>query len=81
MTKRSNYKIASSDCSTVILRDVGPHDKYLTVTNDAENVVRDIHRKGLLSSSQDLYYFDTEGELTELIYENGKFSRFRTMRV
>jgi len=75
MTK-SNYLQAYSDDKRVILRDIGPWDMYRTITNDAENVVKQEHENGL--GDKLLYYYDSDGALTELVHDGaGKFKRFR----
>lgn len=76
--RRANYDIAKQMPEAITLRDLGPWDKFLTITNAAEDVVEELVRQGILNEGQRLLYYDSEGELTELIHKNGKFSGFKT---
>jgi hypothetical protein len=58
------------------IRDLGPWDKYPTVTNDAENVVRRLQGMGLLPKGRRLYYYDSEGILDEILVKDGTFAGF-----
>ena len=73
MSRRSNYSVVKSDAEKIILRDIGPWDQYLTITNDAENVIEDL--SPVLHGRRVLYY-DSEGELTELRHKDGVFTGF-----
>ena len=74
----SRYKIhANVEGFPLVIKDLGPWDRYRTVTNDAENVVRDIMRKGLLSPGRPLYYIDSEGSMDEILIEDSQFAGFR----
>jgi hypothetical protein len=58
----------------VVIRDIGPHHIYPTVTNDAEWVVEKI---APLLVGRRLFYFDSEGELSELLVtKDGKFGGY-----
>ncbi len=70
---RANYEIMHSTNQYVLLRDVGPWNKYPTITNAAEQVVADLIK---WLGSRRLFYYDSEQELTELVIENGRFARF-----
>jgi hypothetical protein len=57
----------------VVIRDlIGP----VSVTNDAENVVAMLLRRGTLRPGQRLLYFDTDGNLDELLVRDGRFAGF-----
>ena len=75
---RANYEVVGfrADLMEVLIRDVGPWDRFITVTNDAENVVRDLIVKGMLPEGARLYYYDSEGELGEIVVMDGEFARF-----
>lgn len=69
----AKYRIEEQTDEQLIIRDIG---NGLTVTNDAEAVVRDLHRNGMLGDRK-LFYYDSEGELDELIHDsNGMFQGF-----
>lgn len=60
----------------LVISDVGPWDKHLTVTNDAEDVVDRLRNEGRLPIGQRLLYYDANGELDEIVMEAGRFLRF-----
>jgi hypothetical protein len=73
LPRRAQWGVAFAEARAVILNDVGPHDMYPTITNDAEAVVAD------LASSLEgrrLFYVDTEGRVDELLVAGGKFAGF-----
>lgn len=65
----------------LVIKDLGPWHKYRTVTNDAEGVVSHLIEQRLLEPGQPLYYYDSDGELGELLVEGGKFVGFRELFV
>lgn len=60
----------------LIIRDIG-HTYTMSITNDAEEVVRGIFNLGLLPDNRRLLYYDSEGDLAELAHENGRFQGFK----
>ena len=70
----ARYEIVSVTSESVVIKDIGPWDLCLTVTNDAESVVQTMapHLGG-----RRLYYIDSAGELDELVIRNGKFAGFK----
>ncbi len=74
--KHAAYSVVSSDATQITIRDFGPWDRHLTVTNDAEHVVAEMARVYGLGTRR-LFYFDSEGQLDELVHDgNGRFVRF-----
>jgi hypothetical protein len=71
--REANFIVVEQTYAHILIRDIGPWDKYPTVTNDAENVVK--YLADVLGSRK-LYYFDSEGELGELMVKNGRFAGF-----
>ena len=61
----------------VCIRDIGPWERHLTVTNDAERVVRKLVEDRILPEGWRLYYFDSDSNLDEILIKNGKFYDFR----
>lgn len=47
-----------------------------SVTNDADNVVADLVAAGRLPSDRRLFYYDSEGQLDELLVKDGRFAGF-----
>lgn len=73
MTK-ARYIIESESPKTLIISDVGTH--HMSITNDAEGVVKELHENNLLMGRR-LYYYDSDGRLDELKHDgNGKFTGF-----
>jgi len=70
---RSNFEIVQITEDMVLLKDVGPWDKFCTITNNAENVVEEV---APILNNRKLKYYDSEGTLTELYVESGKFAGF-----
>jgi len=77
----ANFEVVNDAAAfggALVLRDLGPWDRHRTVTNDVEHVVEEIARRGLLPSGRRLLWYDSEGELSEALVENGVFLGFRT---
>lgn len=70
---RANFEIELYFPDRVVLRDVGPWDRHLTITNDAESVVADI---APILRGRRLFYYDSDGELGILRVVDGKFAGF-----
>jgi len=52
----------------VLLRDLGPWDRHPTITNDAQWVMQTVAYM-LVAPRKRLLYYDSAGELTELLLE------------
>lgn len=77
MKALSRYEIVqNTPGSTLIIRDVG-HENHRSVTNDAENVVDDLALLGWLPPGRRLFYYDSEGQLDELLVRDGKFAGYK----
>jgi hypothetical protein len=71
---RAKYRVESQTDDTLFIRDVGQDS--MTVTNDAEAVVRDLYRNGMLADRR-LLYADSEGTIDELRHDGkGAFMGF-----
>lgn len=73
MSAKANFTAELNLPDRVILRDVGPWDSHLTITNDAEGVVADV---APILRGRKLFYYDSDGELGELLVKDGKFAGF-----
>lgn len=58
----------------LVIRDLGPWDRHPTVTNDAESVVRELEP---ILSGRRLFYYDSTGQLDELVIRDGHFAGFK----
>lgn len=79
MLKHAHYAILrslSSPGQDLVIRDLGPWDEHPTITNDAANVVTRLIESGDLKEGQRLLYEDSEGKLTEILFEDGRFLGF-----
>jgi len=61
------------------IRDVGPWDRFPTVTNDAEAVVDYLRAHNLVWQGRRLIYCDSDGHWDEILLKDGSFSGFRTL--
>ena len=75
--RKSNFDIVSQLPDRVIIQDLGPWDKYRSVTNDAENVVEALIS---LLKGRRLLYYDSVGELDEILIRDGKFAGFAPVK-
>ena len=69
--KRSDYEILEQTPEMVKVIDLNLGNK--SVTNDAENVVRELFTS---FGNRRFIYRDSEGYWDELLHENGRFTRF-----
>jgi len=78
MSRQANYVICWEECtdSVLLIRDVGPHDRHPTVTNDADGVVKRLYAHGWLQDGKRLEYIDSQGNRDEIKHENGRFVTF-----
>jgi len=73
--KIANYCVLESNGYFVALKDLGPWDKYPTITNSAEEVIAKMYEDGI--KDQRIIYFDSENDLTELKHDGkGHFRAF-----
>lgn len=70
--REAKFTVESFDPAQIIIRDVGPWDKHLSVTNDAEGVIARLDPAPM----QRVFYYDSEGHLDELVHRDGKFLKF-----
>lgn len=71
---RANYRILKAEVDVIVIEDLGPWDKHLTITNDAEQVVKDL---AIGLNGRKLYYYDSDGMMDELLVKDGKFAGFK----
>ena len=60
----------------LIVRDMGPWDHYPTITNAAEELVAHLFRINSLHPGRRLLYYDSEGQLDEILIKDGRFAGF-----
>jgi hypothetical protein len=74
MGLKANWSVIQANKDWVIIRDLGPWDQYKTITNAVEFVVENISR---YLDGRQLFYYDSSGQLDEIVIEDGKFDRFK----
>lgn len=68
------YRVELQTEDRILIKDIGKD--CMSVTNDAEAVVRDLHRNGMLGERR-LLYIDSEGSVDELKHDGkGVFQGF-----
>lgn len=78
MGKHANFEVLRNNPDQpLIIADVGPWDVHFTVTNDAEWVVEQLVAGGHLPEGRHLLYYDSGGDLDEIVVEGGKFAGFK----
>lgn len=70
---KPRYDIEKMTKDFILIRDVGPHDSHMTVTNGADDVVRELAES---LNGRRLLYIDSMGSMDELLVENGCFAGF-----
>jgi len=79
---RCQFEWVKSECDAdeFVIRDIGPHNVFLTVTNDVEAVVRYLIELGEIGDSKPgrrLFYYDSEGYRDEINFSgDGTFLGF-----
>ncbi len=73
----SNYAIVEDEAGKpLVIKDLGPCDRYLSVTNDAEAVVLELGNAGMIAGDRRLFYIDSNGIKDEIIQHGGRFLGF-----
>lgn len=75
MTRHARFEIVSDSAEQLVIRDVG-RGSVLSVTNDVEWVVESLYDRGLLREGKRLLYYDSCGDLDEIIHCDGRFDGF-----
>lgn len=74
MEHHAKFSIVVDNATTLVILDEGPWNEFMSVTNDAEWVVRQLSTR---LAGRVLLYFDSEGELDQLLVRDGEFAGFR----
>ena len=76
---RSNFSILEFTDDRILLKDLGPWNRYRTITNDAENVIEHLHKTNRCGKRR-VIYKDSGEDLTELLHDgNGNFLGFNEL--
>lgn len=72
---KSSYRIVENKPGQpLIIRD---ENGGMSVTNDAERVVEELFNIGLLDNNRQLFYYDSVGDLDELVHDGRDFTGFK----
>ena len=71
-----NFEIVANDGNRLVIRDLGPWDKFKTITNGADELVPWLHQNDKIADGKKLYYYDSSGDCDEIIHADGQFVRF-----
>jgi hypothetical protein len=77
-SREVNFIIEEDEDDKLVIRDIGPWNIYLTVTNGVEYVVEELTSNYNLGNRR-LLYIDSEGRTDEIIHENGNFISFKIL--
>ena len=70
---KPNYSIIEETDDCVVIRDLGPWNRHLTVTNGAEEVVAELAPR---LRGRRLEYYDSDGNRDQLLVRDGRFAGF-----
>jgi hypothetical protein len=73
----ANYEIVEETPARIVLRDIGPWDKYMTITNAAESVIEWFAQRPGGIGCRRVFYYDSAGELDELLVKDEVFAGFK----
>lgn len=69
-----NFAVVTEDDNIIKIKDLGPWDQYMTITNGAEWVVEQLASR---LNGRRLLYIDSEGDTDELLVKDGRFAGFK----
>lgn len=72
-----NFRVVRQNDEMVLLKDVGPWDRYMTITNGAEEVVASVAR---WLGCRRLEYIDSDGKRNQILVRDGKFAGFAPVK-
>ncbi len=78
-TLKADFSIIVNNPNYLLIRDNSDKTQTMSVTNDAENVVKFLSDKGFLFKNTILYYIDTMGRVDILEHDGkGNFIGFKS---
>ena len=73
---RANYEIVDAAEDHILIRDIGPWDMFMTVTNAAEEVVAEL---APMLAGRRLEYIDSDGRRDRILVKDGRFAGFELL--
>lgn len=77
--RSANYRIVERRDDRIVIEDIGPCDKFMTLTNAAEDVVHELFFADEIRIGQRLFYYDSEGSLGEILIKDKSFAGFKSL--
>ncbi len=74
--RRAAFTIVERESTPDVLVIRDEDNGNVSVTNDAENVVKRLYAEGLLTASRALHYYDSDGNKDGLRHKDGQFTGF-----
>ena len=75
---KANFSLVMNTPDWVLIRDNANETQTMSVTNDADNVVKFLKDKAILIGDSILYYIDTDNRVDILEHDgNGNFTNFK----
>jgi len=80
-TRTYDFDALAYDDDWIYIEDIGGNAGLSTVTNHRQEVLNDLaeFRDDWLATRR-VFYKDTDGEIDEIVHENGRFVAFRSGR-
>ena len=69
-----NYRILKVNYTDIVISDISNSTGAKSITNSAEEVVKELCQ--LFDHNKKIMYYDSDGNLGELVHENGVFKNF-----
>jgi hypothetical protein len=64
-----SYRIVRQEKDFCVVADKSEEHQCMSLTNGAEYLVKELHQRGLLNEGMRLGYYDTTGQLDEIIFD------------
>lgn len=75
---KADFSLVMNTPRWVLIRDNANETQTMSVTNDAENVVKSLKDNAIISSDAIIFYIDTDGRVDILEHDgNGNFTGFK----
>lgn len=76
MRQHASFAVVQNLPESITIMDIGHDQGCLSVTNDAEHVVRRVKVVYGLGKNQRLFYYDSDGRKDELLHDSERFLGF-----
>jgi hypothetical protein len=73
-----SYRVLSRDENRILIQDTSENKMCSSVTNAAEDVIKDLVTKQLINKDVRVFYVDTLGNTDELCHNGQSFTGYRS---